>query len=385
MQVVISGAGIAGLSLALRLHQRGLAPIVLERSPTLRAGGYMLGLSDPGYDAAERMQIADALKAVQYLPRRLVYVTSDGRARFALEGRALDILVGERQVNLMRGDIERVLFDRVRDHVDIRFGRSLAALEQTDAKVLATLDDGSPLEADVVVGADGLHSKTRALVFGPEEEFIGFLGARVAAFIFDRSALPDIEPDETFSLTEVGRAAGVAAIRDERLVAFFIYQCGRERRFDTVEAELRHAFAGSDWRIPELIGCLSRAESVYFDEVALVKTPRWSQGRVVLLGDAASAVSLIAGKGATLAMAGAVILGDALSGTADLSTALGAYEARVRPWAEAAQATARRNRALFTPKNRIQLFLREQALRLASSSLFAHLAKRILNRPGERL
>ncbi len=84
-------------------------------------------------------------------------------------------------------------------------------------------------------------------------------------------------------------------------------------------------------------------------------------------------------------MAGAVILGDALSGTADLTAALGAYEARVRPWAEAAQATARRNRALFTPKNRIQLVLREQALRLASSPLFAHLAKRILNRPGERL
>jgi 2-polyprenyl-6-methoxyphenol hydroxylase-like FAD-dependent oxidoreductase len=88
--------------LALRLHQNGLAPIVIERSPILHAGGYMLGLSDPGYDAAERMHIADTLKAAQYSPRHLLYVTSDGRARLALEGRALEILVGERQLNLMR-------------------------------------------------------------------------------------------------------------------------------------------------------------------------------------------------------------------------------------------------------------------------------------------
>jgi 2-polyprenyl-6-methoxyphenol hydroxylase-like FAD-dependent oxidoreductase len=91
VQVVISGAGIAGLSLALRLHQNGLLPIVIEQSPTLRAGGYILGLSDPGYDAAERMGIADTLKAAQYSPRRLLYVTSNGRARFSLEGRALEI------------------------------------------------------------------------------------------------------------------------------------------------------------------------------------------------------------------------------------------------------------------------------------------------------
>jgi 2-polyprenyl-6-methoxyphenol hydroxylase-like FAD-dependent oxidoreductase len=307
----------------------------------------MIGLSDPGYDDAERMGIADTLRTAQYSPRRLLYVMSDGRARFALEGRALEILVGERQFNLMRGDIERVLYERVRDALDIRFGRSLAALKQYGTKMLATLDDGTTLEADLVVGADGLHSKVRALALGPEEQFVSFLGARVGAFIFERSLLRGIDPDETYSLTEVGRAAGVAAVRGERLVAFFIYQCERERKFDTVEEELRHVFGGAGWRVPELLDCLGKAESVYFDEVALVKAPRWSQGRIVLLGDAACAVSLIAGKGPTLAMAGGVILADALKGSANLAAALAAYEARVRPWAEAAQATAWRNRALF--------------------------------------
>jgi 2-polyprenyl-6-methoxyphenol hydroxylase-like FAD-dependent oxidoreductase len=110
MKVLISGAGIAGLSLALRLHQLGITPIVVERAPALRAIGYMLGLSDPGYDAAERLGIVDDLLAAQYLPERLVYIGADGRRLLVLQGRALDTLIGERQLNLMRGDIERILY-----------------------------------------------------------------------------------------------------------------------------------------------------------------------------------------------------------------------------------------------------------------------------------
>ena len=81
MKVLISGAGIAGLSLALRLRQRGFTPIIVERFARLRDGGYMLGLSDPGYDAAKRMGIAEALTAAQYLPRRLIYLAGDGREK----------------------------------------------------------------------------------------------------------------------------------------------------------------------------------------------------------------------------------------------------------------------------------------------------------------
>ncbi|MBD0275443.1 MAG: FAD-binding protein [Acetobacteraceae bacterium] len=113
-RVLISGAGIAGLSLALRLHQRGLKPIVVERAPRLRDGGYTLGLSDPGYHAAERMGIADALRAAHYVPGRLAYVDGRGRERFAIGGRTVERFVGPRQLSLMRGDIERVLHDRVR-------------------------------------------------------------------------------------------------------------------------------------------------------------------------------------------------------------------------------------------------------------------------------
>ena len=125
---------------------------------------------------------------------------------------------------------------------------------------------------------------------------------------------------------------------------------------------------------------------MYFDEVAQVVMPRWSSGRVSLLGDAASAVSLIAGKGATLAMAGAVVLADALADGGDgIDAASAAYEARLRPWTEAAQRMARRNVHLFTPANRFQLLAREAVLRLAALPFVSLLVKRLLNREGERL
>jgi 2-polyprenyl-6-methoxyphenol hydroxylase-like FAD-dependent oxidoreductase len=130
MRVLIAGAGIAGLSLDLRLRQRGLTPVIVERSPRLRDGGYMLGLSDPGLDAAERMGVADALRAARHMPRRLVYVDGDWRERFALGGPALDRLVGERRFNLLRGDIERTLYERVRDDVEVRFGASVESLRR---------------------------------------------------------------------------------------------------------------------------------------------------------------------------------------------------------------------------------------------------------------
>ncbi len=131
---------------------------------------------------------------------------------------------------------------------------------------------------------------------------------------------------------------------------------------------------------------LRAVQDVYFDEVAQVVMLRWSDGHAVLLGDAASAVSLTAGKGATLAMAGAVVLADALADRPGaIGEALAAYEARLRPWVDAAQRMARRNVRLFTPANRFQLLGREAVLRVAARPFLAPVVKRLLNRDGDRL
>jgi 2-polyprenyl-6-methoxyphenol hydroxylase-like FAD-dependent oxidoreductase len=313
-------------------------------------------------------------------------VDGDGRERLAIGGPALDRLVGERRFNLLRGDIERALFERVRGEVEVRFGASVESLEERRDGVGVRLGDGAEIGCDLVVGADGLHSKLRALRFGPEERFVCPLGARVAAFLLGRAEFPGAEPGTSYSLTEVGRAAALASVGEDRLVAFFIWRRTGQPRLGTPEEELRRAFAGAGWHVPALLDRLPGTHDLYFDEVAQVVMPRWRDGRAVLLGDAAFAVSLIAGKGATLAMAGAVVLADALAdrpGATD--EALAAYEARLRPWAEAAQRMARRNARLFTPANRFQLLVREAVLRLAALPFLAPLIKRLLNREGERL
>jgi 2-polyprenyl-6-methoxyphenol hydroxylase-like FAD-dependent oxidoreductase len=387
MRVLISGAGIAGLSLALRLHQRGLVPIVIERSARLRDGGYTPGLSDPGYDAAGRMGIAEALRAAHHVPARLAYLDGEGRERFAIGSRTLDRFVGRRQLSLMRGDVERVLHDRVRAFSEVRFGASIASLDAVRDGVRAVLEDGTGIECDLVVGADGLHSRVRALRFGAEERFLRPLGARVAAFLLDRVDHPLIEPGASHSITEVNRVAALADAGRGRLVAFFIHRAEPgTRRFASIEAELRSAFAGAGWLVPTLLDLLPRADAVYADDVAQIVMPRWREHRTVLIGDAAHAVSLVAGKGATLAMAGGCLLADALADRpGDIDAAAARCEAWIRPMAEAAQRRGRRNLFLFAPANRPQLLLREAVLRFAALRPLAPLAKWLLDREGQRL
>jgi 2-polyprenyl-6-methoxyphenol hydroxylase-like FAD-dependent oxidoreductase len=189
-------------------------------------------------------------------------------------------LVGERRFNLLRGDIERALYDRIRGEVEVRFGVSLESMEMTQSGVGVRLTNGEEVGCDLVVGADGLHSRVRALRFGPEERFVRSLGARVAAFLLDRPEFPNAEPGTSYSLTEVGRAAALASVDDDRLVAFFIWRTDGRPRHGTPEEELRHTFAGAGWHVPALLDRLSRTGDVYFDEVAQVVMPHWSAGRV---------------------------------------------------------------------------------------------------------
>jgi 2-polyprenyl-6-methoxyphenol hydroxylase-like FAD-dependent oxidoreductase len=176
----------------------------------------------------------------------------------------------------------------------------------------------------------------------------------------------------------------LASVGEDRLVAFFIWRTQGRPRLGTPEEELRRAFAGAGWHVPALLDRLPGPHDLYFDEVAQVSMPRWRDGRAVLLGDAAFAVSLIAGKGATLAMAGALVLADALAdrpGAID-DEALAAYEARLLQWVEAAQRMAKLNVHLFTPSDRLPVVAREAVQRLARRR---HPTRRRTGRPPQPL
>lgn len=375
MKILISGAGIAGLALAHCLHRKGHRSIVVEKAPHLRDHGYLLGLVGAGYDVAERTDLLPSLAAVRHTPERMVYLDPRGAEKFAIDGGAIRRLEGPRTLNLMRGDIERCLYAKVADAVDLRFATTIRSIEQDGARARVTLDDGSMEACDLVVGADGLHSRVRALLFGDEEPFIRFLGCRVAAYVLDRAVMPDLPANTTHTLTEPNRSVSIVTTGDDRLVVFFIHRAERKQRFDTVEAELRTAFAGMDWRVPSLLDRVGDASEIYFDEVSQVEMPTWRAGRVALLGDAGYAVSLIAGQGASMAMTGAYILAEELDATpGDVPGALGRYETRMRARITPIQKAGRRNVGLFVPSSRFRIALRDLSVRLACSPLAAPVA-----------
>ncbi|MEY9212513.1 FAD-dependent monooxygenase [Thermobifida halotolerans] len=367
-KAVIVGAGIAGLATALRLHRAGWRTVVVERAPERRTGGYGVTFAGLGYDAAERMGVLPALTERRIIPDALVYVKPTGETAFTVPGPTVRAMTAERSLTLLRGDIEDVLHAAVREHADIRFGTVVEDIAANALQVRATLSDGSTETADLLVGADGLHSATRARVFGPESDFRRDLGHVVGVLMLDRR--PDAAPaGATASMTDRGRTLAVIDLGHGRSAAFFGYRAA-DPAADLAEGPhraLRRVYGDAGWVAPEILARLDETDAVYFDTVSQMVVDRWSSGRVVLLGDAAWCVTLFAGYGSALAVGGADLLGAALERHGDdIGAALAEWEAGLRPEVERKQRLGRRVKGLYAPPDRFRLWLRDLPLRTAS-------------------
>ena len=380
-RAVIIGGGIAGLATALRLHQIGWQVLVVERSPEPRTGGYAVTFSGIGYDAAERMGILPALAERHITPDKLVYVKPNGDTRFTVPGPTVRAMLGDRALNIMRGDIEDVLHTALHDtDATIRYATTVTAISQDDDGVDVTLDDGTVERADLLVGADGLHSVTRALVFGPEDDFRLDLNHMAGVFMLDK--LPArVEEGTTSTLTDAGRTLAIISLGQGRSAAFFGYRTHHPMA-DLAEGPaiaLPRAYGDMDWAAPEVLAQLPRAESVYFDTISQMVVGAWSRGRVVLVGDSAWCVTLFAGFGSSLAVAGAELLGTALDPhPSDIPAALRGWETDLRPVAEKKQTLGRRVKDLYAPQDAFRLWLRDLPLRFASFGPMSALLQRRL-------
>ncbi|GAA0924920.1 FAD-dependent monooxygenase [Nonomuraea longicatena] len=366
MRAVIIGAGIAGLAAALRLSQLGWDTLIVERAPARRGGGYAVTFGGIGYDAAHRLGILPALREHSFLTEELVYHKSDGSRRFSLDRATIAATTGPRSITILRGDLETALYEKVRDHTEIRFATSLTAVEQDEHAVRVTLTDGTVEKADLLIGADGLHSATRALVFGPEKDFLLDLEHKVCVFMLDRRPAA-ITQGTTGTLSSRGRTAAVISLGDGRNVAFFGYRSDHARPGEDALTQLSRVYGDLGWVIPEALAGLKRADAAYFDTISQVVAPTWSKGRVVLLGDAAWCVTLFAGYGSSLAVGGADRLGAEIAAhPGDIPAALAAWEAAIRPEAERKQKLGRRVKGVYAPSNPLVLWLSLLPLRLSS-------------------
>ena len=365
--VLISGAGIAGPTLAWWLVRHGFAPTVVESAPEPRTGGYVIDFWGVGYDVAERMGLVPALRERGYRVTEVRIVNELGRRVAGFDGGVLRAATHDRYITIMRGDLAEAIFATVADEVETIFGDSVAGLEEDDGGVTVRFDHGQVRRFDLVVGAGGLHSVVRKLVFGPELWFEKYLGYYTAAF--SAPHYPHRDEGVYVSYSVPGRQIARYALRDGRSAFFLILAADRTLAYlrHDVEAQkeaLWAAFGGLGWEAAEIMGAMDSADDLYFDSVSQARVPHWSRGRVALLGDAAYCPSLLAGQGSAFAMAGAYVLARELArAEGDHQAAFASYERKFKPFMDAKQHAAQRFGGWFAPRTRQALRLRNLVTR----------------------
>ena len=365
MKVAINGAGIAGTALAYWLSNMGHEVLLVERAPTLRAGGYVLNLWGVGYDAVEKMGLLPELLELQYHTDELRMVDSKGRTRGGYPSRVLQRLANQRIATLARGDIATAIHSLLDGRVETVFGGSIVTIEGDGVRARVGFEHGPAREVDLVIGADGLHSKVRHIAFGPEQEYEYPMGCHVASF--EVAGYRPRDEDLYVAHTAPGRYIARFPIREDKTLFFMLlrneYLTGVLPANESGRiAALKDAYSGMGWECPAILSALDEADGVYFDSISQIRMDTWTKGRVALVGDAAACPSLIAGEGAGLALAEAYVLaGELYRHGADIDSALAQYEKRIKPYTEHKQKYAEGLVPSFVPKTAMGVRARDFA------------------------
>jgi 2-polyprenyl-6-methoxyphenol hydroxylase-like FAD-dependent oxidoreductase len=290
--------------------------------------------------------------------RQVTYVRPDGRTIATLSA---SLLMGRRgdDVEVMRGDLSQILHAATAGRVEYVFGDSIAALADGPAGVDVTFERGAERRFDYVVGADGLHSVTRRLAFGAAP--VRHLGAYLSVCEVPNTMRLD---HEELMYSRPGRLIYAYAMGpDQPAQVGFTFAAGEidyDRRDVAAQKRLvAEAFTGAGWRSDEFLSSLAGPGDFYFDSLSQVELPRWSSGRIVLLGDAGYCPSPASGQGTSLALVGAWVLGEHL-GEPD---GLARYESRLRPYVDKNLAFGRKMAGDMVPTSRLAIALRNYGMR----------------------
>jgi 2-polyprenyl-6-methoxyphenol hydroxylase-like FAD-dependent oxidoreductase len=365
MKIAISGAGVAGPSLAYWLHRTGHEPTLIERAPQFRTGGYVIDFWGVGYRVAQLMGIEAAVRDAGYQVQSLRSVGPDNQVRASLGVDAFRRAAGGRLTSLPRGDLAATIYATIKDDVATIFGEGITAINEHPDGVCVSFAQAMTRDFDLVIGADGLHSNVRRLTFGPESDVEHFLGCLVAACVVEGYRPRDDLVYVTHS--EPGRSVARFTLRGDRTLFLFVFrsqQAADPGELAGRKALLRREFGDTGWECPHILAALDGVDDLYFDVVSQIRLDRWSRGRTALVGDAAACVSLLAGEGTGLAMTEAYVLaGELLCAQGDYRRAFDAYEARLRPFIESKQAAAQKLVPVFATQTQLGIWFRDLVTR----------------------
>jgi 2-polyprenyl-6-methoxyphenol hydroxylase-like FAD-dependent oxidoreductase len=375
MRVLIVGAGIGGPTLAHWLERSGHDVTLLEIAPRPREGGYLVDFWGSGFDVAERMGIVPELMERGYVFREMREVGADGRRIASLTPVDLIGQAGGRYVTVGRTDLAQAISETLGDRVEQVFGDTVTALDDDGERVRVAFEHADDREYDLVVGADGLHSRVRELLFGPDGPNRRDLGIAVA--VFDVADYPRRDELIAISHTEVGYQALRLALHDggEMFILTFRHDGPMPHDAESQQELVRHTLRDASGEVPDILACMPQARTFYCDTASQVLIPEWSRGRVGLVGDAAAAPSLLAGQGSALAMVEAYVLAAELERAAgDHVAAFAATHRRLAKVVRTKQNAAVSLGVAFAPRNRGQLLLRTTLLRTMGLSIVARIA-----------
>lgn len=377
-RILISGAGIAGPALAYWLGRYGIHATVVERAPGLRLGGQAVDFRGPVHRAVlEKMGIWGAIHERRTSPGKMVLLNREGEPHATLPE-----VMAAGDVEILRGDLCDIIYQRTRQASDYRFGDRITQLEERGGGVHVSFERGDKEVFDLVIGADGLHSGVRALAFGEERRWLRHHGYRMATI-----SVPRMTKGNDMQVYSVpgGRSAALASGANGASRAILIYLGAPVARRADLEAErraIRQTYAGIGWHVPSILDALDIADDLYLDSISTVHVDSYARGRVGLLGDAAYGGTL-GGQGTSLSIVGAYVLASEIATAPDYTAAFKRYEALMRPYASGCLKGAMRAGMFFAPRTAWGLWIRNAAHRVLAQPRFVKWFERMAKADAE--